>query len=111
MSCSMAMRSSACSSYCGRSLEITCLFMSLYSTQHCHGLTFLSVIQLPVNVGHYEIDTCQIRDQIRNHAAADDRWNLLQVRKTRRADARPVTLRAAVRGQIITVEALGGLDH
>src|SRR5690606_5757459 len=60
---------------------------------------------------HNEVDTAQIGDQVRHHAAPDHRGNLLQVRETGRPDPGAVAHGAAVAGQVVAVDALGRLDH
>src|SRR5574343_1834643 len=72
---------------------------------------WLALCMSAVHVGHDEVNGSQIGDQVRDHGAANHRRNLLQVRERWRADPCPVAHRALVRGQVVAVDALGGLDH
>ncbi|KPY29270.1 Uncharacterized protein ALO52_05149 [Pseudomonas syringae pv. primulae] len=57
------------------------------------------------------MDTTQVRDQVRDHAAFDHRRDLLQVREAWGADPGTVAHGAAVARQVITVDTLGRFDH
>src|ERR1700679_201081 len=69
------------------------------------------VMASAVHVRHDEVNGGQVRDQIGNHAAANDLGNHLEMRKARSTDAGSITHSVAVAREVVAVDPLGGLDQ